>query len=76
MNEHISQLILAFDYALVSHQRESESDSSVFDALGALAYFSGTILSQAPDEATRIAAHEYFIQMLTDGLRQDEVTKH
>lgn len=75
MNDQMALLISRFDEAVAAHQQDQGVDT-VFDALGALAYFAGTILSQAPDPEIRATAHRYFLYMLSDGLRQDEVTKH
>jgi len=75
MDEHMAHLISRFDDALAAHQQDYGIDT-VFDALGALAFFAGTLLSQAPDQDSRIQAHRYFLQMLSDGLQHNEVTKH
>jgi hypothetical protein len=74
-NKHIMRLVADID-ALVDEHAQERGDETAFDALGALGYFSGLLLANAPDRDTQVCGHRFFMEMLNEGLTQSQATRH
>jgi hypothetical protein len=78
VNEKVFEIIVRIDTAISEYQDQHGGRTADvgLDTLGALGYFAGSIIAQAPDHDLRMQAHKFFLEMLNDGLRQNEVVKH